>query len=152
MERVKCIQFDGWNAKSIIGLFGQELVTPAPKTSNHSLDYYDYLNVVTFEGIRNCKVGQFIVQDGDFLKVIEAKDLKDYKLTYPERKEGCEDKAYIYSSNEGHSECSTETLLSAPEHLWELYTAVRSYSTIDSGTFEFNQEGEITKAIVTFKN
>ncbi|HPG64887.1 MAG TPA: hypothetical protein PLE82_06075 [Saccharofermentans sp.] len=40
---------------------------------------------------------------------------------------------------------------SLPENLWELYNSVKSYSNTNSGTFEFNQDGEITKAIVTFK-
>lgn len=149
MERVKCIQFNGWNSKSIIGLFGQELVTPAPKTSNNSLDYYDYLNVVTFEGIRNCKVGQFIVQDKDFLKVIESKDLKDYKLTYPEREEGYENKAYIYTTDNKYPDSLAE--LSLSENLWELYNAMKSYTTIESGTVEFDKTGEIQRLIVNFK-
>lgn len=149
MERVKCTQFDGWNAKNIISIFGQDLVTPAPKASNHSLDYYDYLNVVTSEGIRNCKVSQFIVQDGDFLKVIEAKDLNKYKLSHPEKEEGYEDKAYIYTPNEGHTDSLTG--VSLPENLWEVYNALRSYTTIDSGTVEFDKAGEIQRLVVNFK-
>lgn len=126
-----------------------ELVTPAPKTSNYSSDYYDYLNVVTSEGIRNCKVSQFIVQDCDFLKVIEAKDLNEYKFPYPEKEEGYENKAYIYNPNEGHTDSLTS--MSLPENLWEVYNALRSYTAIESGTVEFDKGGEIQRLVVNFK-
>lgn len=41
--------------------------------------------------------------------------------------------------------------ISLPENLWELYNTLKSYTNTDSGTFEFNAEGEITKATVHFK-
>jgi len=124
-------QFNGWNAWSIIKHFGQELVTPAPKTSVlTSSEYYDYLNVVTSSGVKNACIGDFISEDGEFLKVTTLNDLREVS-EYPGEE--------------------LPSPVSLPENMWELYNAMRSYTSIESGTVEFDKNGEIQRLIVNFK-
>ena len=121
-------QFNGWNAWSIIKHFGQEFVTPAPKANDLTdPEYFEYLNVVTENGIKNACIGDFISQAGEFLKVTTLRDATQY----PEE--------------------PLASPVSLPENLWELYSAMKSYSNIESGTVEFDKTGEIQRLIVNFK-
>jgi len=47
----------------------------------------------------------------------------------------------------GHPENS----ISTSENLWEVYSALKSYTAFQEGTVEFNKEGDIEKLTVNFK-